>query len=371
MKISLVSDEFFIWDRFGGFGAFTRKLATELVRHGLEVEVLMEYYYHNQQPQPFESTVIDGVVVRSLPAHLRELLIHRNICKIDADIIHSQCDPFNTHFVFRGNPATPKVVTIQDLRSVQERRRLTMDSPSVEWGMPNLRLIPRSVLVWHFARENLKKATVVAVQACLLKSKVRSTLHYKKPLIHLPNFVDIPDSAVFKKSAEPSVIFLGRLDPVKNPELMLKVAKRVPHVSFYVLGRTIYKNRDRNLRKLAEKIPNVHMLGHDSGNLKEKLLGKAWVLLNTSYYECLPVSFLEALAHNCALLSTQNPDGYTSKFGVHCEDNVDSLCRGLHWLIEKERWRELGKLGYQHVKASHETKKCVNDHINLYRRLLN
>jgi glycosyltransferase involved in cell wall biosynthesis len=331
--------------------------------------LLMQYYYHKQQPRPGESTVIDGVVVRSMPI-FRSLFMHRNVCKIDTDVIHSECDPFNTHFVFESNPTTPKVVTIQDLRSVQERRRLTMDSPSIEWGMPNLSQIPLSILVWHFARKNLKQANVVAIQARLLEPKVQNVLHYHKPIFYLPNFIDVPDSVVLKKSAEPTVIFIGRLDPVKNPELMFEVAKRFPNVTFYVLGKTIYKLREMNLRKLAEKIPNLHLLGHDSGKLKKELLCKAWVLLNTSYYECLPVSFLEALANCCALLSTQNPDGYTSRFGVHCEDNVDSLCRGLNWLIEKERWRELGKLGYEHVKAFHETQKCVCDHINLYNRLL-
>jgi glycosyltransferase involved in cell wall biosynthesis len=368
LKVTFVSNEFFIWDRYGGFGAFTRKLAVELVRNGVEVEVLMEYYSHLQQPQPWESTIIDGVVVRSL-RRLRNSLLSSNVYKIDADVIHSECDPGNTHFVFRSNPATPKVVTIQDLRSVQERKKLTMDSPSMEWGMPSLRQIPGSVLVWHFARKNLKEANVVAVQARLLKPKVQSVLHYYKPVLYLPNFVDVPTSAVFKKSVEPTVLFLGRLDPVKNPELMFEVAKRVPNVNFYVLGKTIYKIRDMKLHKMAEQIPNLHLLGHDSDNLKEELLCKAWILLNTSYYECLPMSFLEALAHKCALLSTQNPDGYTSRFGVHCEDSAERLSCGLLWLIEKERWRELGRLGYEYVKANHETQKCVGDHINLYNRL--
>ncbi len=370
LKVTLVSNEFFIWDRHGGFGAFTRKLARELVKQGVDVELLMEYYNHREQPLPGDSTVVDGVVIRSLPVNLKNLSMHRNLCRTDTDIIHSECDPFSTYFVFRSNPTAPKVVTIQDLRSVQERKRLTMESPSVEWGMPNLRQIPKSILVWHFAKDNLKKANIVSIQARLLERKVRSVLNYHKPVWYLPNFVDIPDPAVLKKSVEPTVIFLGRLEPIKNPELMFEVAKRAPNINFYVLGKTMYEVRDRNLRKIAKRIPNLQLLGHDSGNLKEELLCKAWVLINTSYYECLPVSFLEALAHKCALLSMHDPDGYTSKFGVRCEDDVASLCRGLRWLIEKQRWYEFGKLGYEYIKVHHETQKCVSDHINLYNRLL-
>lgn len=168
LKVVLVSSEFFMWNRFGGFGAFTRKLAVELVKQGVEVELWLEHFC-SVQPLPGKSTIIDGVTVKTMP---RKREWHK--CKTDADIIHSQCDPLDTYAVFRANPDTPKIVTVQDLRTKSERKRLWMDSPSIEWGTPSVRMWPLSFLTWHCARANAKRANIVAVQAHLLKKKVNS-----------------------------------------------------------------------------------------------------------------------------------------------------------------------------------------------------
>ena len=369
MKVCLVTAEFFCWGNYGGFGAFTRKLAKELVKHGIGVKVLMGYKYPFQ-PSFGKSVFIDGACVTTLP-NVRDRLLNHNLFKTDADIIHSQNDPLNTYFVFKSNPSVPKVVTIQDLRTPEERKRLTADSPSIEWGMPGGKQILLSPVVWHCARSNLKHANVVACQAHLLKPKIKSVLNYSGRPLFLPNFVEIPESQTLKKSDRPTVVFLGRLDSVKNPELTFDVAKKVPNIDFYILGSTRTQGRTLWLQKQAEGIDNLHLLGHNSGNLKEKLLSEAWVLINTSYYECMPVSFLEALAHKCCLLSTQNPDGYTESFGFYDKSfSVNGLVYGLNFLIKNDVWRLKGECGYEYVKKVHNIEKGIEDHICLYKTLL-
>jgi hypothetical protein len=42
MKILLVTSEFFAWGVYGGYGSFARKLGGELVKHGVEVDVIVQ-----------------------------------------------------------------------------------------------------------------------------------------------------------------------------------------------------------------------------------------------------------------------------------------------------------------------------------------
>jgi len=144
----------------------------------------------------------------------------------------------------------------------------------------------------------------------------------------------------------------------------------MPEVDFYILGKAHDPVRDKILRSQWQNISNLHFLGFQSGKVKEEMLSKAWVLINTSYYECLPVSFLEGLAHKCALLSTQNPDNYSAMFGEWTDPNVDCLKKGLINLLKNDSWKTKGENGFEHVEKVHSTERGVNNHIKLYKELL-
>jgi len=166
------------------------------------------------------------------------------------------------------------------------------------------------------------------------------------------------------------VVWLGRLDSIKCPELCFELAKATPDVDFFVLGAAHDEARDARLRQEWGNVENLHLLGFQSGDLKEQVLSESWILINTSRYECLPVSFLEGSAHKCAILSTQNPDAHTVNFGWWSKPNVQDLKFGLEKLLENGCWRDLGERGYQHVKNVHSTDKGVEAHLQVYRELL-
>lgn len=374
LKVCLVSAEYFKWPPHGGFGWITRKLGAELVKRGVEVEAfIMAADYAKRVPVGCYEDV-DGVSVKTLP-RIRHKLTKGCLYKTDADIIHSESCPVETALTFYNNPDTPKLLTFQDLRSYKERHDLFYkggETYSVEWSLPSAKMLPVYWVTWFLAKRNVFGADVVSCQAHLLKPKVKTIFGYGGPLAFLPNFVDMPVSNC-AKSKRPSVVWLGRLDHVKHPELMFALAEKMPEVDFYVLGHSHFPDRERwyQNRYGNNKVKNVFLLGHQEGAVKEVILSKAWVLLNTSYYECMPISFLEALAHKCALLSTRNPDGYTERFGYFDGScSVAGLKRGLECLLMDDAWRGKGEAGYSHVLKHHETGRCLSQHINLYRRMV-
>ena len=146
------------------------------------------------------------------------------------------------------------------------------------------------------------------------------------------------------------------------------MAKFLPWVTFYVLGKAHDEIRNLQLKQISEEINNVKFLGFEDGKTKSEVLSKAWILVNCSLYECLPVSFLEALSYKCAILSTVDPDGYTSKFGRFTTES--DLVKNLSWILDFDRWRMLGEEGYKYVKSKHSTEVGVNNHLRIYEGLI-
>jgi glycosyltransferase involved in cell wall biosynthesis len=183
----------------------------------------------------------------------------------------------------------------------------------------------------------------------------------------LPNPVDVP-AVIPRKSVEPTVCFLGRFDGEKRPEVFFEMAERFPEVRFVALGKASDDSRDRTLRRRYGGISNLEMPGFVYGEMKDKVLEESWVLVNTSVSEGFPVSFLEAAARGCAVLSPHDPEGFSSRFGCHVGDG--DLDAGLRFLLDSGRWRRRGEDGYAYVSEFHEKGRVIDMHVSVYEGLM-
>jgi glycosyltransferase involved in cell wall biosynthesis len=127
----------------------------------------------------------------------------------------------------------------------------------------------------------------------------------------LPNPVE-PAPRANERAPIPRVVFLGRLDPIKRPWLVLELARRLPDVEFLLLGEPYVDNG----WKPEALPPNAQLLGRVDGAEKQRLLASAWALVNTSLHESLPVSFVEALAAGTPIASFVDPEQVVSRFGA-------------------------------------------------------
>ena len=167
---------------------------------------------------------------------------------------------------------------------------------------------------------------------------------------------------------EDAVLFLGRLDPVKRPWLALEIARRMPDVQFYFLGKLVDKMVPYIIYNYRD-LPNVKMLGHQAGNAKAELLRKCKILLNTSIHEAIPVSFLEALANGTLIVSCQNPDNMVSQYGAFTgkvlgdgRDQAGLFVDAIRGLLNHEdARRDLARKGRDHVIANHDVNSWVKD----------
>lgn len=360
MRVCFIVGEIFNWGVYGGFGKLTRTLGSNLVKAGFEVFVLMPRVSKDQRV--IES--LDGMTVLGLPSRYARSLY--KAC--DADIYHSQEPSMSSYLAIRWNPKSKHIVTFQDPMTINEQL-VSIWSKNPKWKNFSFRLsIKLKVRATDFfVKKAISNADGLFSQAKYIIPSVVSMYKLSKTPPFLPNPVEIPERPL-KKADEPTVCFLARWDPVKRNEILFDLAEKFPEVKFIVPGKAHNEERDSQLRELGRKRPNVEMPGFVSEEEKSKILEKSWVMVNTSFRECLPISFLEAAAHKCAILSSNNPDDFARSFGYHVTS--EDFAKGLKSLLENDVWKEKGEQGYQYVKETHELHKVLDQHVNIYRKLV-
>ena len=350
-SICFLALEYFGWGKYGGIGRVTRDIATGLAGRGVDVSIIV--------PRGLGQTdieIIDGVNVYSFPL-VDYHRIGTIIGKVNADIYHSQDPSPGTYVAMRKMRSSMHVLTCQNPKTREE------------WSRVNSFYGLRRRLFNKVFEPTLSKwvrgLDAVFCQANYIKEKIEGlyTLDYTPEF--LPNPVKVPKEIA--KSATPQVCFLGRFDGEKNPERFFKLCNYFPGVGFVAGGASHNQGRDESLRRMYGNLSNLTLSGHVMGEEKESLLNRSQVLVNTSVSECLPVSFLEAAAHGCAILSIHDPDGFASRFGVHVRESYED---GLEWLLKNDNWRKKGELGRKYVSEYHEQGVVIDRHMEVYNGLL-
>ena len=360
MKICLICVEYFGWGKFGGFGRSTRFIGRRLVEQGFAVSVVVP---QRSGQNPVEH--IDGLEVHSYPtdAPWRAIEIFR---RCDADIYHSQEASLATYLAQWAMPHRRHVITFRDHKLVSD------------W-LVELRYPSRSRLqtaaAWLWERNPLVTRAIRRADLLLCCSP-----HLVEPLTRLyrlncpPEVVGTPvhiPTVNAPKAKQPTVLFVARWDRRKRPELFFDLARRFPDVRFVAVGRSQDPEFEAALRQQYGGVKNLELVGFidqfRDGRL-QALYAEAWVLVNTAKREGLPTTFIEAMAHGCALLSHVNPSGLVKRFGHHAAN--DEFDDGLQELLRDGAWLERGEAGRRYVEAHFAEEAVMARHKELYSSLL-
>src|SRR5688572_29213847 len=109
---------------------------------------------------------------------------------------------------------------------------------------------------------------------------------------------------------KPSVLYMGRLDPRKRPELTLELGHLFPEITFHIVGKARIASYEKDLKEKYADQKNIIFHGfvdQFAGDLHHQLLTNAAIHINTAVREGLPNSFVEAAGHKCAILSAVDP----------------------------------------------------------------
>ncbi len=345
---------------YGGFGRATRMIGRELAARNIEVTAIVPRR-HGDTDREYS---LNGIRVLTFAKHA--VLSSADLYRlVDADIYHSQDPSLGTYLAMRAMPGRKHVVTFRDPMDVRDWR--------IEWkhaGPQRLAWLQYPLYIDNpLVGRSVRRADALFCAARFLIPKVSAKYRLRGPAPLLPTPVHIPDTV--DKATRPTVCSIGRWHRRKRPELFFELAKRFPHVRFIAVGGTGDRQYEDELRRKYSGVPNLEMTGtidpFETDRL-QRILSSSWVLVNTAAREGLPITFLEAAANRCAILSAVDPDGFASSFG-HCVADGD-MQKGLAFLLQQDRWAGAGRRGFEYVGATFSSAIAVGAHLEAYRNVL-
>jgi glycosyltransferase involved in cell wall biosynthesis len=150
------------------------------------------------------------------------------------------------------------------------------------------------------------------------------------------------------------------------------LAAQFPDYRFVAVGQgsaSAESGFDAQLRRRFRDVPNLEMPGlinrFREPERMQQILSDTWIFVSTAVREGLPLTFLEAAAYGCPIISRVDPDQFASRFGKQVHD--DDYAAAIRSLLA-EAPLEKGRAAYDYVRETYETSKALQDHIEQYER---
>jgi len=322
-RIALLVDEFFGgWNTaIGGYGALARKYICRFIPNDeIQIDLLLDVH----GGMGIQQKLVDQTTVYRLPGHAKERQkwLDQQAYNLFLSIEMTQ-PSFKILSEYETN--TPLLYWIRDPRDLKlyqpRLRTVNRIKEGYDWNYI------KEVSVWMQEMMRQKRVSFIS-QGESLSAIAREMYQIPDtvPIQDMANPVEIESNYGLNDSPkENKIIFLGRLEVQKRVWIVCEIARAMPRYEFYILGAT-GKGRDEvaNEKTLepyrnpdgSSKIRNLHFAGHVDGNVKNHHIKTAKLLLNTSIWEGIPVSWQEALCYGTLIVSAFERDNIVGRFGT-------------------------------------------------------
>jgi glycosyltransferase involved in cell wall biosynthesis len=204
----------------------------------------------------------------------------------------------------------------------------------------------RSIYDSIIGKKTLQRCTSIITMTEIEKDYIASRFRIpKEKMTTIPSGIDLK---IFKdlgyERDENTLLFVGRLSPVKRLDMLLRavarVKKKVPDVKLRIIGRDWgVKNQLVELTNQLNIKDNLEFMGEITfENLIEQYnRAKAFVL--TSKYEALGVTIMEAMGCGTPVVVTSvggTPE-VVGNAGILCEENEESVAKGIIEVLTNEQ----------------------------------
>lgn len=226
----------------------------------------------------------------------------------------------------------PDVVMVRSFRELGEVMKLTANTGTrvVYMFASDKNVEPKPDGINQHWQKILKEVDIILAQNEFQLSKAKETMGLENVTLQAnvfnPAFFSISDSDERKID----FIWVGNLKAIKRPEWFLQLARSMPECSFVMLGAIQQgKYKDSAFQHELKKVRNLDYKGYVSLNESVKCMSESRFLVNTSEFEGMPNTFLQADALGCGILATVNPNKHLD------ERSNSAFVTSLDELLEK------------------------------------
>jgi len=173
-----------------------------------------------------------------------------------------------------------------------------------------------------------------------------------------------------KNNERKYVSWIGKFSTAKNLQLLAKIVLSLPKYKFKIIGQVTPNTPEMDLDCIDQlkKLDNVEIIDFLDRESIFNLLNSSKLLLNTSKYEGLSNTFLEALLVGTPIVTTLmvNPDNIISdnNFGI-VASNDNEIIAGIESIVKNFDYEELYKRSNYFVKQNFESTMQAQKFISL------
>lgn len=225
---------------------------------------------------------------------------------------------------------------------------------------------------WLF-EHGLRRVDRIVAQNAAQRDACRR--YYGRDAVIIPSCYEIPEPSRARAgaAAQDAVLWVGTVHDYKQPEILLDIARRLPHRRFVMIGGSAAPGERlrhgyfETIRAGAARLPNVEFRGFLPLDEVEACFDQGRVLVNTSVYEGMPNTFLQAWARGIPTVATVDVgagDLYPRFAGAEQgAAEVERLFTDeLHWARASARCRE-------HFERSHSSAEVLARYDRLFAEL--
>jgi len=184
-----------------------------------------------------------------------------------------------------------------------------------------------------------RRADAIIVQTSAQAELLRCN-YGRSDAVHISNFHSPPARPPTKALDRLVVCWIANIKPTKQPEFFLRLAadlRNRSNVELHMVGALHMKRKAwESLLARMGNLPNLQCSGFQADDAIDKLLSTAAVLVNTSYVEGFPNTFIEAWLREVPVVSLSvNPDGVfdEDRFGICAHGSYERLRDAVERLI--------------------------------------
>lgn len=203
----------------------------------------------------------------------------------------------------------------------------------------------------------------------------RLKLQYGREGVLIRTGHPVPPAPAFALNGKSTILWVGRTHPLKQPELFLDLAERLPKEQFVmvVMDDGTQKEWWRSVQTRAAALPNVSVHEDVPWRAIGRFFEEAKLFVNTSRYEGFPNTFVQAALHATPILSwAVDPDGVLTRHRIgYCAGrSFERLAEEAERLCASDPQRAaMGRRAREYARQYHDLERSVRELKALVRTL--
>lgn len=222
-------------------------------------------------------------------------------------------------------------------------------------------------------RYGLRRADLVIFQSIHQQELFRPRPTQRHSLIS--SAVEAREQHAFStpESRPPTVLWVGTLLAKKRPFEFLRIARELPGIRFVAAAPAATEpDITARFRMEVTQMDNLEWLGRVPHLAMHELYSQATILLNTSFAEGVPNTFLEAWAVSLPVVSLQiDPDGVIEHLGLgRVVKDGDVVAILSEFIADHAALHRAGKAARNYVQTHHSVQDVVHQYEDILRGLV-